>query len=189
MSDETKRWQAEIDQEIAEAADSRLSHGDRKVLIEKLAEAIANKGFSERTPYDVRITQLKEKRKQLVSKRDRVNEQIDDVDSEIDALREKRSQYEDETEKLEGRIEGVESDLLRRGTNIWPESPIVLDIAHEYDITAEEFVEELKRRNPDIPPYAFDEPNDNQFVDNWTGFDDPSKASLPPDERERHGDR
>lgn len=188
MTDDVKRWQADIDREIAEAADAKLDHGERKVLIERLAKTIAEKGYSNQTPYDVRIQQLREQRQSLVDERDEIEENIDDIETELELLREKREKYESESDRLEGRIEGVEADL-RRGTNIFVGNPIVDDIADEYDVSSEEVVDRLKERNPDVPPWAFSNPMEERFIDDWTGFAEESKASLPVDERSRHRDR
>lgn len=183
MSDEKKRWQADIDREIAEAAESRLEHGDRKELFQKLAEIVANKGLDDRTPYDARIQQLREERRSKIADREEIERDIATLEDEIDILRDKREQYDSQSEKLKGRIEGLEYDL-RRGSNMFVGSPMVTEVAEEYEVDEQGIIDRLKHRNPDVPPYAFDKVNDNQFVDNWTGFDEEDVAALPPTERE-----
>lgn len=189
MTDDEKRWQADIDREIAEAADRRLNHGERKQLIEALAEAIANRGFSEKTPLDVRIQQLREIKQKKIEKRTKINDEIDNIETEIEVLRERRGNYESEAEKLEGRIEGIESSLRHDGMNIFEGSSSVEQIANEYPVTPEDVINRLKDRNPDVPPWAFSNPMEERFIEDWNGFEDESVASLPVEERERHPTR
>lgn len=184
MSDDTKKWVADIDAETAAEAEERLEWGERKNAIETLAELIANDGFTERTPYDARIRQLQRKRKNLESEREQINEQIEEIDGELDALRETRSSFESSEDKLKGSIESIETNLRHAGMNVYEDQPAVKDVAQKYGLSTEQVVDRVKDRNPDVPPQAFVYPMSDRFIDSWEGFNDESVATQPPEERE-----
>lgn len=188
MSDEKSKWTADIDKEIAEKAEMRLEYGEKTEIIERVAEVIANRGLDERTPYDARIRQLKTQLREKRLERDEIQDEIDEMENEIETLVDKRERFESPEDKLEGALASLDSLLRRSGMHIHEEQVQVVDVAREHGLSAEQVVGRMKQRNPDVPPHAFSNPDDDQYFDDWYGFADGSKAALPPDERENDYD-
>jgi chromosome segregation ATPase len=193
MSDDTSLFGAQIDADTADIIDNRLEYGEKSRLIREFAQEIAyGAGWDERSSIDIQIEHVEDKLAEARKRRRQAEQQIETYEDELARLREKRETKQTRQEKLDASLVPVEDDL-RRGSRVFPDHGAVQRIAREYDITAEDVLERLKERNPDVPDRAFREPDaiytegtassaNQSSTDDWNGVDD-EEINTPVENR------
>lgn len=190
MSDDTKLFGSHIDAELAELATERLDYGEKKEVINDLAEAIAYGGrWDERTPVDLQIERKEDLLGDLRDKRRQTDSRIESVEQELNRLRQRREKMRSTEDQLEAALVGIESEL-RGGRRVFEKMGPVQSIAREFEMDPTAVIDKLKSRNPDVPDSAFTNPDDLPPTEKtaarkphrWDGLA-PDEQHTPVDER------
>lgn len=175
---------AEIPKEKAEAVKSILDHGEQTDLIRFLADVIVETGGFERdNVFAARIQKVKNKLEQKTTDRDRLNRDIDDLTDELESLRERRERVLSQEDQYQATLEQLERGF-RAGDHghLDPGHPRIQEVANQYDLEPTSVLDDLKERNPDVPPKAF---KDYRAVSGspFKGLSD-DQVTLPLEDRE-----
>lgn len=157
MSNEQSRWGANIDTETKEILDERLDHGEVSKILREVANSIAyGSGWDQATLLDRQIERKRQQLRTLRDKRRDIDGSIETAEEELRELERNREDVKTKEEQFDGALWSFEQSF-RSGDigHIDENHPRVESFADEFGRDAEEIVQTLRDRNPDIPAYAF----------------------------------
>lgn len=160
MSDEDVRFNVQMPKSLRDDAKANTDRGELSQEVRDLFRRKAyGMGDSERpSELDEKKAELREVRNQiddLRHKREKLNAKIQSKETRAVRLEERVSELEENKGEMEQTLTVLEN-MLTNGERMWP-----VRIKNAVDVdrgTAESLYEELKSRNSELPPEAFEEP-------------------------------
>jgi len=158
--DDEVRYNVKMRRQLREDAKRNTERGelaqDVRDLFRRRAygeQAAGETSELERTKAELR--KVRERIDDLRRERGKIENEIQDQERRAARLEERMDQLEDNHSQLEQALEMLEN-LLQNGERMWPTR-----IKNAADVdrgTADQLYQQLKDRNPDLPPKAFEEP-------------------------------
>lgn len=181
FSDEEKvQVIAEVPEPLKDVAFRKLEHGEWAEKVRELLNSIAfGDEITERALLENEIEHEREEIRELRSEKRDIENEIQDREDRVHKLQRDLEQKDSREDKFEGALEQLEWDL-RNGTHIDKDHPKVTNVSALAGIEQEGVMKKLHERNPDVPPWAFEQ---KMFVkQEWEGVD----PDLPLEKREPH---
>ena len=184
MSDDQKLFGAHLDADLVDVASDRLEYGEKKDVLQQLAEAIAYGGrWDNRTPLDIQIERVETDLEEWRDKRRTADAEIERLESKLKDLRSRREEMRSAEEQLDAALTTIESDL-RDGRRVHARLGVVQSVARDFDLKADEVIDRLRQRNPDVPDDAFVDPKDEDLQKQARrAFKDHRWEGLPRDQQ------
>lgn len=158
-----------VPQHVRESAQQNTEHGELSELVRSLYNRIAfgdAEGGAE--SIQIELERVRAEKDELRDQIRRLQNELQTVEQRETRLEEKLSTHRSRKDKYEAHLESLE-ELLYDGSHIDPGHSVVQKAASAANTSAEDVVEHLQERNPDIPKYAF---VDARSAENrWTGVD------------------
>ena len=152
--------------------DAGLRNSEHGEMAERCRDQFRRVGYGEEVQNE---EALRRELETVRNKKDEVDAEIRDLQSERERLARKETRLEERVEKTDSRkekydgmLESAES-LLAQGGHVYPHHPIIKNAADLMKITTEEVIDDLKDRHPAIPDHAFVPSPDAD--EEWHGFD------------------
>lgn len=152
---EYEQVNVKVPKRTKELAKKQLEHGGISRVIR---EALEREAHGERTTERARVkdhlNDFREERRSKKSKRDRLNDDLDELDVKID----RAEQRLDELDDREGQYEGVLTALdehLAEGGHVFPDHGMVERAAEVGGCAPQDVIDDLRDRNPDLPDERF----------------------------------
>lgn len=183
MGNDTKLFGAQVPETVMDAIEARLGYGEKSEYIREFARHLAYGEYvDDRTPLDAAIAVTENRIATLEQERQEITTELDRLGDELDRLNDERQRYTNTESHLDAALIALEDDL-RRGMNVDPEAPRVDRVAREFDKTAEDVIDRLKQRNPDVPDHAFERATPFSTTPDWDGVS-PDAIETPVENRE-----
>jgi vacuolar-type H+-ATPase subunit I/STV1 len=185
MSDddtETARVVADVPADVKETAKEKLPFGGISEEIQATLERIAyGEELGQRSRLERRREELQADLRDARERRREIDAEIATLEDRISGVDDKLSNLTTREDKFEAKIEELEAMLRQDGTRLDPNHAAVKRAAETGGVEPEGVVETLKERNPDVPPYAFEDGLHDRNT--WDGLG-PDTATLPVEERQ-----
>lgn len=184
MSDnerETVRVVAQVPREVKDAAKEKLPYGGISEEIRDTLERVAfGEDLTKRSRLERRRDDLQDDLREKRAERRELDAEIETLEERIAGVDEKLATITTREDKYEAKLEELEAKLRHDGTRLDPDHAAVRRAAETGGVEPEGVVATLKQRNPDVPPYAFEDGlHDRQT---WTGLTS-DQADLAPEDR------
>ena len=175
---------AEVPKPVRDAAKEKLEYGGMSREIRELLTRVAfGEDLAQRSRLEQQLDALREQREELQRERREIDSKIENVDSRISGIETKLSSLSSREERYESKLEELEYRLRGEGTRLGPDSPVVKRVAKESETEPEGVIKDLKKRNPDVPDYAFEEKTPYADEPSWHGVAE-ENVDLAVEDRE-----
>ena len=179
---ETTRVVADVPVDVKETAKEKLPYGGLSREIQDTLERIAyGEELGQRSRLERRREELQADLRDARERRREIDAEIATLEDRIDGVDDKLSNLTTREDKFEAKIEELEAMLRQDGTRLDPDHAAVKRAAETGGVEPEGVVETLKERNPDVPPYAFEDGLHDRNT--WDGLA-PDVATLPVSDRQ-----
>lgn len=170
MTDDEEHVQvkAKVPRSVREGAKEKLEYGGLSREIRELLTRIAfGEDLNQRSRLERQRDEIQERIRDLREQRRELDTEIDNLEMRRESLNETLSNLTTREDKYEAKLESLEHRLLEEGERLDPGHGAVVEAANTAGIEPEGVVETLKERNPDVPPYAFQDALHDQRT--WDG--------------------
>lgn len=155
MSDR-EQVHVKVDSRTKKLAKDRLGHGGISELVRTELQRVAHgEEATERERIKSQLAELREKREGLTSERNRINDKLDDIERRIERAEDQLDSIRDKQGEYEGALQVIEQQMAEEGHHVFEGHGQIKDAAEMADCEPADVIEDLKERNPDLPPEQF----------------------------------
>lgn len=146
-----------VPEDVKEVAQNRCRHGDMSDLVRRAYIVMATTGeITETFDLECEKKLIENQREQVKHHLTVLEEQLDELDEHLEQINmalESARESENQRETILADLE----ELLDSGQSVFPAHARVRDAASVSALSADEIVELLKERNPDVPDAQFED--------------------------------
>lgn len=169
-NEEMKLINVNVPKSVHETAKKKLEYGGiSREVREALRRVAFGEDMNQRSRLEQQMEVLRDEREELRAERREIDAKIENIESKIDGIQDDISQLSSEEERYDSKLEELEYRVREDGTRLWPENSHVERVAKEAQREPEAVVNDLKKRNPDIPDYAFEKMTPYSDDPDWSG--------------------
>lgn len=144
-----------VDRHAKDLAKEKLEFGElSSILRDEVRRVAFGEEISKRERLQERLNQLREDRDDLRAEKRQIETDIEEKETEIARVEERLSGLERREDRYEGNLEMLE-ETLRQGGRVFEDHGQVIKAAKTGGKEPEDVIQELRERNPDIPDHAF----------------------------------
>jgi len=155
MTDDRAQIGFKIDKHAKELAQEKLEFGElSKILRGEVHRVAFGEEISKRERLDQRLQELREEKDELRSEKRQIETDIEEVETKITRVDSQREGLERQEDRYEASLEMLE-ETLAEGGRVFEDHGQVMKAAKIGGKEPEDVVEELQERNPSVPDHAF----------------------------------
>jgi len=174
MTNDKSQINFEVDRDAKELAKDKLDYGELSTELRETIHRIAfGDEISKRERAHKRLAELREEKDSIRGTIRQKQTELEEVEDEIARLEERIDNLERREDKYEATLEMLE-EILYAGQRVFKEHGQVMKAAKVGGVDAEDVLEELKERNPQIPDHAFQQAMHSSKK--WRGVTEESDA-------------
>jgi len=155
MSNDRELVTFEVDKDTKELAKQKLQFGEMSSLLrDELRRVAFGEEVSKRERLRSRVEDLRDQRDSLRADKREIEAEIEEVETELARAEERMDGLERKEDRYDAQLEMLE-ELLADGMRLDPENPKVITAAKTGGVEAEDVIQELQERHPNVPEQAF----------------------------------
>jgi len=155
MTDDRAQIGFKIDKHAKELAQEKLEFGElSKILRGEVHRVAFGEEISKRERLDQRLQELREEKDELRSKKRQIETDIEEVETKITRVDSQREGLERQEDRYEASLEMLE-ETLAEGGRVFEDHGQVIKAAKLGEKTAKAVIADLRERNPSVPDHAF----------------------------------
>jgi chromosome segregation ATPase len=160
MSDDDDMTQinVEVPESTKELAKEELGHGGlSRVIRQRLTEIAHGEQVGKRERIADQLEELRDEKREKVSARNKLDNQIADLDIKIERKERTMQDLEDSVGQYEGYLQSIEDQMHEHEMSVFVGHGQVETAAKLGDCTETDVLDDLRERNPDLPDEQFEE--------------------------------
>lgn len=156
-----------VPESVREDAQENSGHGDLSEAVRQAYQIVAyGDDYQDAARLKQRLERAKNEYQRLIEEEERIQDRKQETENRIRQLKEQLEAIQSQEEQYDELLTELENDLYN-GAHVFPDHGAVEDAATVGGKTAEDVIDDLKERNPDIPQDAFVPAHEAEFE--WTG--------------------
>jgi len=168
MTDDRAQIHVKVSREAKELAKQKLKHGELSQLFrDELRRVAYGDEVSKRERLQRNLEEIREEKDSLRAEKREIEGEIERVETEIARVEERMDGLERKEDRFDAQIEMLE-EALAEGMRLDPKNPKVITAAKTGGVETDEVIGELRDRHPNIPDQAFKQKLNDQRE--WNGF-------------------
>jgi len=155
MTEHDKTVNFKANSETVAEAKRKLDYGEMSKELRRTLDRIAHGAdVAEETRLTDRLENLREDRRDLRQERNNIEQQLEEIERDIERVERRLEQLRDQEGEYDGFLQSLDT-LLKDGAHVFPDHGQIQQAAQIGGCDPEDVIEDLKRRNPDVPDEQF----------------------------------
>lgn len=145
-----------VPKRVRTAAQKQTEHGELSEMVRELYQSVAyGSGWNKEDSLKLDLERVRAEKDRIRGEISTLQTQLENVERRETRLEERIAQ-QSEQDKFEGHLESLES-LLQNGAHVWNGHAGVETAANAGEVSQQQVIDELQKRNPSVPGEQFEE--------------------------------